>query len=165
MPKFTAIVHACAEDLPGLERTLRSADIASDILLINEEKNPEIKKIGRRFLVRERTGVPGVTAGAYLMDAFHHWILVIRPGEELSEELRKNLDEWRHQKEDESCGYRLLVVEQNGEKAHPLAPELRLVNRHQVNWIGEMPPNMEAPTISGALLRHEEQREEDRLAS
>jgi hypothetical protein len=165
MPKFTVIVHASAEDVPCLERTLQSADIASDILLINGEHDPEIKKIGRRFLARERTGVPGVTAGAYLMDAFHHWILVIRPGEELSEELRKNLDEWRHQKKDDSCGYRLLIVEQNGDKAHPLAPELRLVNRQQVNWIGELPPNMEAPTLPGALLRHEQYQEENRLAS
>jgi hypothetical protein len=166
MPKFTVIVHTCAEDAPFLAQTLQSADVANDILLINEERDPEIKRIGRQFLVRERDGVPGVTAGAYLMDAFHHWILVLRPGEELSEELRRNLDEWRRRKKDESCGYRLLVVEQNGDKTHPLTPELRLVNRQQVNWIGELPPNMEAPTIPGALLRHDRyRREEQKLAS
>jgi hypothetical protein len=165
MPKFTAIVHACSEDVPFLERTLQSLDVASDILLINEERDSEIKAIGRRHLVREKNGVQGVTAGAYLMDAFHPWILVIRPGEELSDELRRNLDEWRRNKKDESNGYRPLVVEQNGSKAHPLAPELRLVNRRQVNWIGEIPPNMEAPTLPGALLRHERGQQEERLAS
>lgn len=165
MPKFTVIVHAGAEDVPCLEQTLQSANAASDILLINEERIPAINRIGRRFRVRERTGVPGVTAGAYLMDAFHPWILVLRPGEELSQELQRTLKQWRRKKTDESCGYRLGVVEQNVDKSHPLAPELRLVNRHQVNWIGELPPNMEAPMLPGALLRHEHHQEEQRFAS
>jgi hypothetical protein len=39
------------------------------------------------------------------------------------------------------------------------------VNRRQVNWIGEIPPNMEAPTLPGALLRHERGQQEARLAS
>ncbi len=164
MPKFTLLVHACSADAPQLEVTLRSADVANDILLINEERNPEIKRIGRKFWVRERDGVAGVTAGAFLMDAFHHWILVVRPGEELSEELCKNLMGWRSRKKDDSQGYRILVAEQNGTKAHPLAPELRLVNRRHINWIGELPPNLDAPSLLGALLRHERDREE-RLAS
>ena len=165
MPKFTAIIHACGDDVPALETTLRSADVASDILLINEEHNPEIKKIGRRFWARERNGVPGVTAGAYLMDAFHHWILVLCPGEELSEELRNNLKEWRGNKKDNSQGYRIMLAEANGERLHPLAPELRLVNRNHINWTGELPPNMEAPLIPGALLRHDRHQREERLAS
>jgi hypothetical protein len=165
MPKFTTIVHACTQDLPCLERSLQSADVASDILLINEERDPQVKAIGRRFHAREKNGVQGVTAGAYLMDAFHPWILVLRPCEELSEELRKSLDEWRRNKKDDSQGYRLLVVEQDGNRSHPLAPELRLVNRRQVNWIGEMPPNMEAPILPGALLRHERRQDQEQLAS
>jgi len=166
MPKFTALVHACQEDAPRLEVTLRSLDVANDILLINEEHDPEIKKIGRRFGARERNGVAGVTAGAYLMDAFHHWILVVRPGEELSEELRHSLDEWRrNNKKDDSYGYKVMIAEQNGAKAHPLAPELRLVNRRQINWIGELPPNMDGPSLAGALLRHDRHQQQERLAS
>jgi hypothetical protein len=124
-----------------------------------------VKRLARRFWARERSGVPGVTAGAYLMDAFHHWILVLRPGEELSEELQKSLKEWKSKKKDDSSGYRLLIAEQNGQKVHPLAPELRLVNRRQINWTGELPPNMEAPLLPGALLRHEREQEQERLAS
>ena len=165
MPKFTAIIHACSEDVLDLETTLRSADVASDILLINEEHDPEVKRIGRRYWARERNGVPGVTAGAYLMDAFHHWILVLRPGEELSEELRKNLKEWRGNKKDDSHGYRVMLAEPNGGNLHPLTPELRLVNRHHINWTGELPPNMDAQLIPGPLLRHEHQEREERLAS
>lgn len=165
MPKFTTIIHACPADVPQLAVTLQSADVSSDILLINQEHSPEVKAVARRFWVRERSGVPGVTAGAYLMDAFHHWILVLRPGEELSEELQKNLKEWRSTKKDDSHGYRLMLAEQNGHKAHPLTPELRLVNRHHINWTGELPPNMDAPLLPGPLLRHERHDEQERLAS
>ena len=57
------------------------------------------------------------------------------------------------------------LAEANGERVHPLAPELRLVNRNHINWTGELPPNMEAPVIPGALLRHDRHQREERLAS
>lgn len=165
MPTFTALVFAKQEDSAHLDRALESLKIANDRLLINADGDPEIKRIGRRHHVRHKNGIPGVTPGAYAMDAFHHWILVLRPDEALSNDLIRSLQEWRKCKKDNAHGYSFAVLQQNGHAWHPRHPELRLVNRHFVNWIGELPHNGNAAILPGPLLRYETEEQEQRLAS
>ncbi len=165
MPKFSALVYARPEDASCLDRTLESLKVANDILLINADRDPEIKRIARHHHARYKNGIPGVTPGAYLMDAFHHWILVIRPLEALSNELIRSLDDWKKRKKDESRAYAFAVQCQSGHRWHMQSPELRLVNRRLVNWIGELPHNGNAPVLPGPLLRYDtETQQEKRIA-
>ena len=165
MPKFTALVFARKEDAPYLERALESLKVANDRLLINADCAGEIKNIARRHHARRKNGIAGVTPGAYLMDAFHHWILILRPFEALSNDLIRSLDEWKRRKKDESRGYALAVLQQNGTRWRAEDPELRLVNRRLINWIGELPDNQSAPVLPGPLLQYETQEREEKLAS
>ncbi|HEX6878780.1 MAG TPA: hypothetical protein VF135_00320 [Terriglobales bacterium] len=164
MPKFTAIIYACAEDAPYLNRALESLKCASDIMLINADNDPEVSSAARKRFVRQRRGIPGVSPGAYTMDAFHDWILVMRPHEALSKDLQRSLDEWRKKKHDESHGYAFGIWQQDGEKWQSLPAEMRLVNRRQVNWMGELPPRMNAPALPGPLLRYEHGQENQKAA-
>lgn len=154
MPKFSAIVYACGDDEHRLEKTLESLKVAQDVLLIDADGIDNIRKLGRRFHARVKRGIPGVTPGAYLMDAYHPWILVVRPAEAVSDELRLSLEQWRHRKRDENPGYRLAVLEKNDGKWIERKPELRLVDRRKINWTGELPPNADGPSIPGPLLRY-----------
>lgn len=44
--------------------------------------------------------------------------------------------------------------EQNGSGWNELAPEVRLINRKLLNWVGELPPAQHCDiTLSGDLLR------------
>lgn len=165
MPKFTALVFAQKGDAPHLDRALESLKVANDLLLINAEGDPEIKQIGRRHHARQKSGIPGVTPGAYGMDGFHHWTLVLRPSEALSRDLIRSLGEWKKRKKDDSRGYAFALLRQNGTRWHAEDPELRLVNRHMINWIGELPDNQSAPILPGPLLQYETEKREERIAS
>jgi hypothetical protein len=165
MPKFTALVFARKEDAQHLDRALESLKVANDRLLINADRDAQIKKIGRQHRTRQKNGIPGVTPGAYLMDGFHHWILVLRPFEALSNDLIRSLEEWKRRKKDESRGYAFAALRQNGARWHAEDPELRLVNRRLVNWIGELPENQSAPILPGPLLQYEAEERERRIAS
>lgn len=156
MPKISAIVYALSSDREHLGKTLDSLQpAADDILLINADASDDIKEIGRRFKARVKNGIPGVTPGAYLMDTYHPWIIVLRPGEALSDELSLSIRNWRRQRHDENTGYRFDVLEQSEGGWSKSSPELRLVNRKQINWTGELPPNAEASTMTGPLLRYD----------
>lgn len=165
MPKFTALIFATKKDAAFLDRALESLKVANDLLLINAEGDPEIKQIGRRRHARQKIGIPGVTPGAYEMDGFHHWILVLRPSEALSNDLIRSLEEWKKRKKDESRGYAFALLRQNGTRWHAEDPELRLVNRRLINWIGELPDNQSAPILPGPLLQYETEEREQRIAS
>jgi len=82
-----------------------------------------------------KTRIPGVSAGAYAMDSFYDWVLVLRPGEWLSSQTVDGLRRWREQKKDTETGYELPVHSAQGSTR-----ALRLVNRQQMNWTGELPP-------------------------
>ena len=164
MPKFSAIVYATSDDEHNLEKTLESLNVAQDVLLINADGVDNIRKLGRRFHARIKQGIPGVTPGAYLMDTYHPWILVLRPAEAVSDELRQSLERWRHRKRDENPGYRLAVLENNDGNWIERNPELRLVNRRKINWTGELPPNADAPSIPGPLLRYADKESVQKVA-
>jgi hypothetical protein len=165
VPKFSAIVYAESADSSLLEPTLRSLQISDDVLLINADNSDEIRELGRHFHARMKTGIPGVTPGAYAMDTYHEWILVLLPGEAISDELRQSLTDWRRQKHNDNCGFRFAVLEHDGGNWRKRPPELRLVNRRKINWTGELPPNTDAPDLRGAILRYERETEERRAAS
>ncbi len=152
MPKFSALVYVSTN--PGvLHRALESLTIADDVLVINAELDPTIRKIALEHGARIKKGIPGVTPGAYLMDAFYPWLLVIRPFESLDADLMRSIEEWSRKKRDDNPGYAFEVLEQHNGGWNARPPELRLVNKKQINWIGDLPPNATAPLLAGHLLR------------
>lgn len=136
VPKFTVFIHASG--IHGLARTLRAARIAADILVVHDG-DAAVQRLCLRYGARDKIQIPGVTPGAYAMDAFHNWLLLLRPGEELGEETLQALAEWRRKPDDDCAGYLIRA----GDGSHP---QLRFVNRAMVNWIGELPP---VPTHAG----------------
>lgn len=164
MPKLSAIIYASSGDERFLERTLRSLEVAHDVLLINADCNDEVRNIGHRFHARIKQGIPGVTPGAYIMDAYYPWILVLRPEEVLDAELIRSLQEWKCQKHDDNPGYRFAVLEQKDDEWIQRKPELRLVDRRKINWTGELPPDADGPKLPGTLLRYDIEGEEQRVA-
>ena len=165
MPKFSALVRATQQDIEFLPRCLESVKIANDVVLIDADRDESVRKIGRQHGGRVLNGIPGVTPGAYLTNAFHNWILVIRPFEELSTDLIRSLEEWKRQKRDDTTGYGFGIIEQSGQSWIPRKPELRLVNRKLINWMGDFPPNTSAPLLPGSILRHRELENQERIAS
>jgi hypothetical protein len=165
MPKFTALVFARKDDAVHLDRALESLKVANDRLLINADRDPQIKQIARHHKTREKNGIQGVTPGAYAMDGFHHWVLLLRPFEALSNDLIRSLAEWKKCKKDESRGYAFALLQQTGTRWRAEDPELRLINRRLINWIGELPRNESVPILPGPLLQYETEEREERIAS
>jgi hypothetical protein len=99
------------------------------------------------------------------MDGFHHWVLVLRPFEALSNDLIRSLAEWKKRKKDESRGYAFALLQQTGTRWRAEDPELRLINRRVINWIGELPHNESVPILPGPLLQYETEEREERIAS
>jgi hypothetical protein len=103
---------------------------------------------------RSKRPFPGVSPGAYAVDAEHEWILCLRPNESLSDTLEATLFEWKEQDPGENvvC-YSVPSREENGSGWRDCPPEVRLINRNRVNWIGEMPPeNQNCARMQGELL-------------
>jgi hypothetical protein len=51
-------------------------------------------------------------------------------------------------------GFNVAIREQNGAGWKSMPPEMRLVNRKQINWTGDLPPeNPQAPALAGHILR------------
>jgi hypothetical protein len=129
VPKFTAFIHT--SNVHGLAQTLRSAGVASETLVVHPSDGA-VERLCMRYGARDTIDVPGVTSGAYAMDAFHDWLLLLLPGEELSDDLLIALAKWRHQRRDESAGYLI----RSGED---FSPQFRLVNRAKIQWVGDQP--------------------------
>jgi hypothetical protein len=144
VPKFTVFIHASG--IEGLDQTLRAARIAPDLLVIHGGASA-VEHLCLRHGARSKVQVPGVTPGAYAMDAFYDWLLLLEPGEDLSEDMRKALIEWMRQPQDDRAGYLLRGVARE-------PSQLRLVNRTMLNWIGEYPPvPTNAGIFPGSILR------------
>ncbi len=100
----------------------------------------DVQHLCMRYRARCKTQIPGVTLGAYAMDAFYNWLLLLLPGEELSTETLSSIGEWRQKRKDECAGY--MIRDLDGH------PRLRFINRAKFNWIGEFPP---VPTDVGVF--------------
>ena len=156
--KITALLHTCNSAL-HLGRALDSLRPCDEVLIVDHGSSDDTVKVAREHGARVVQGVTGVAHGAYAQDAGNDWIFCMRPDESLAEQLEASLFEWR---EDEHAanvmGFNIAIREQNGGGWKFLAPEMRLANRKQVNWTGDMPPqNPNAPSLEGHILRiHEE---------
>lgn len=157
MPKITALLHT-HNDALRLGRALESLRPCDELLVIDDCSDDDTEKIAREHGAIVKKTIPGVTPGAYAMDAEHDWILCISPNESLSENLEAALSEWKEKDPAEGSSCFLMDVREEADSGwKQLEPEVRLVNRKLLNWVGEMPPNQScSKSISGDLLRFRE---------
>jgi hypothetical protein len=156
MPKITGLVHA-ERHSGSLERTLNSLRICDEtIVVVDASDDDELEKTARSSGAVVRKAITGVTPGAYAMDSSNDWILVLQPNEELDEILSQSLKDWQ-QADHEDSGFAFQVCEITGEKRCNHLAEMRLVNKHKINWVGDLPPNNTmAPKLPGDILRYPE---------
>jgi glycosyltransferase involved in cell wall biosynthesis len=154
MPKITALIHVL-NDEPHLGRALDSLRPCDEVVVVNHGASDDTVKAARDHGARVVKGVQGVARGVYVQDARNDWILCLLPLEAVAEELEASLLEWKGADPTQGqIGYNMRIREQNGAGWRLLSPELRLVNRKQINWIGELPPEApDAPLLEGHILR------------
>jgi glycosyltransferase involved in cell wall biosynthesis len=154
MPKITALLHVC-DDERRLGRALDSLRPCDEVIVVDHGSHDESIKVAREHGARIIKAVQGVSKGAYAQDAHHDWILCLLPSESLAEDLEASLLEWKHSDPaKDGLGYNMQVREQNGMGWKTLTPEMRLVNRKQLNWLEDLPPETPgAPLMAGNILR------------
>lgn len=154
MPKITALLHT-HNDGQRLGRALESLRACDEVLIIDDCSDDETNKIARQHGATLKTSISGVARGAYVMDARYDWVLVVGPNEALNEGLEAALFEWKEKDPDAQTACVMVSIREENENGwQPREPEVRLVNRKLINWIGEMPPNqMCDTTLAGELLR------------
>jgi glycosyltransferase involved in cell wall biosynthesis len=152
--KITALIHACDNER-SLGRALDSLRPCDEVIVVDHGSKDETVKVAREHGARVISGVPGVDRGAYAQDAHNLWILCLLPQEALGEELEVSLREWMEQEHaDGQLGFNVAIREQNGAGWKSLTPEMRLANRKQINWTGNLPPaNPNAPELTGDIVR------------
>jgi glycosyltransferase involved in cell wall biosynthesis len=153
MPKFTALLRT-HNDALHLGRALQSLRPCDEVLVIDSGSEDDTAKVAREYGAKLKNAIPGVSPGAYVMDAEHEWIFCVRPNESLSDDLEAALLEWKQQDPAESVAcYSVPIREENGTGWQHRPPEVRLINRSRINWIGEMPASQDdCSMISGDLL-------------
>ena len=154
MTKISALLHT-RNDAFRLGRTLESLRPCDEVVVIDDGSEDDSAKVARLYGATLKLAIPGVTFGAYAVDASYDWVLCLRPNEALSGELEASLLEWKNGTPDDGVPcYKLSVREQNGNGWQECLPEVRLVNRRLMNWVGELPANQKCEmTLSGDLLR------------
>jgi glycosyltransferase involved in cell wall biosynthesis len=154
MQKISAIIHA-SNDAARLGRAIESLRPCDEVLVIDHDSHDDSVKVAREHGAKVKPYIPGVEPGAYVVDANHDWIFCLRPNEAISDALEASLIEWKHNSAADGIGgYRVGVRAENGQGWKQLAPEMRLVNRRQMNWPDELPPtNDDAPQLAGELMR------------
>jgi glycosyltransferase involved in cell wall biosynthesis len=152
--KITALIHA-QDNERSLGRALDSLRPCDEVIVVDHGSKDETIKVAREHGAKVINGVPGVDRGAYAQDARNQWILCLLPQEALADELEASLFEWTEaEHEDTALGYNVAIREQNGAGWKSLPPEMRLANRKQINWTGDLPPaNPNAPKLAGDILR------------
>jgi glycosyltransferase involved in cell wall biosynthesis len=157
MPKISALLHT-RNNAPQLERALGSLRACDEVLVIDEESEDDTEKIAREHGANVKKAIPGVSPGAYAMDAIHEWILCLRPNESLSESLEAALLGWKEREiEPNASCFGISIRRENGAGWEKLPPEVRLVNRKFMNWVGEMPPEQVCHAVlNGELLSFHE---------
>ena len=157
MPKFTALLHT-HNDALRLGRALDSLRCCDEVLVIDSDSDDDTEKIAREHGVKFKKAIAGVTPGAYVMDAEHEWILCLRPSESLSDDLEAALFEWKEKEVDENTAcFSVPIRKENGSGWKKQDPEVRLVNRKLINWVGDMPPDQACGNIlTGDLLTFEQ---------
>ena len=159
MPKISAIVHTCDSER-SLGRALDSLRPCDEVMVVDHGSRDDSVKVAREHGARVVKAVPGVNHGVYVQDAHHDWIFCLQACEAMAEELEASLQEWKQSEPaEDQLGYNVQVREQNGAGWKTLAPQFRLVNRKQINWIEELPPDTpNAPSLPGHILRIPEKK-------
>jgi glycosyltransferase involved in cell wall biosynthesis len=154
MPKITALVHTCNDGL-YLGRALDSLRPCDEVVVVDHGSNDESLKIAREHGARTIKAVPGVARGAYAQNSTNDWIFCLLPVECVAEALEASLLEWKTTNPaQEAMGYNVRIREQEGTAWKFLSAEMRLVNRRQIRWTGDLPPQVpNAPALDGHILR------------
>jgi glycosyltransferase involved in cell wall biosynthesis len=152
--RITALIHTCDNER-SLGRALDSLRQCDEVIVVDHGSKDRTVKVAQEHGARVINGVPGVDHGAYAQDARNLWILCLLPQEALGEELEASLCEWREEEHaDGQLGFNVTIREQNGAGWKSLDPEMRLANRKQINWTGDLPPvNPNVPKLAGDILR------------
>lgn len=153
MPKITALLHT-HNDALRLGRALDSLRPCDEVLIIDADSEDDTERIAREHGANFKKAIPGVTPGAYAVDALNDWILCLRANESLSDDLEAALLEWKEKDPDAAIAcYGMPIRQENNIGWHQHPPEVRLVNRARINWVGEMPPEDACGAVlSGDLL-------------
>jgi glycosyltransferase involved in cell wall biosynthesis len=153
MPKISALLRT-HNDALRLGRALDSLRACDEVLVIDEYSEDDTERVAREHGATFKTAIPGVTGGAYAMDAENEWILCLRTNEALSDDLEAALFEWKQQEhEDGQPCYSVPIRENDGSGWAKRPAEVRLINRKRMNWVGDMPPDQPCGAmLSGELL-------------
>jgi glycosyltransferase involved in cell wall biosynthesis len=151
---ISALIHAC-DNARSLGRALDSLRPCDEVIVVDHGSKDDTVEIAREHGAKVIKAVPGVNRGVYAQDARNEWILCLLPQEAVAEELEASLFEWSEADQNaDQMGFKMAVREQNGAGWKSLDAEMRLANRKQVNWIGELPPTIpELPVLAGHILR------------
>lgn len=156
MPKITALLH-CHGDRQQLARALETLRPCDEVLVIKYNGNGDAEKTAREAGATVKAAVPGVSPGAYLVDAANDWILCLEETETLSDELEASLLEWKQQEHESSKSFAINLRRQQDGQWRSGGRHTRLVNRTCVNWLGELPYDDEnSELLEGDLLQIEQ---------
>ena len=152
--KITALIHTC-NSARSLGRALDSLRPCDEVIVVDHGSKDETVKVAQEHGAKVVKAVPGVDRGAYAQDTRNPWILCLLPEEALAEDLEASLFEWREAEHDgNQMGFNMAIREQNGAGWKPLEMEMRLANRKQINWTGDLPPaNPKVPALAGHIVR------------
>ena len=153
MPKITAVIHA-RNDAPRLGRLLETLRPCDQVLIIDDSTDDSVEKLAHEYGADVRRCIPGVSPGAYAMDAVHEWIFCVLPNESLSEGLEASLFSWKDGDPKREDTFSVVVREEKDGQWSETPSEVRLINRCCINWTGKLPPNLDgAFVLPGHLLR------------
>lgn len=152
MPRITALLHT-TNDARRIGRALESLRCCDEFLVIDHASSDATRKIAREYGARvETASPPGDNSGAHL--AAHDWLLCLLPAEALSESLEASLLEWKGDEPGGATAYAFALRQETVNGWQHCGPEVRLVDRRQVDWTGALPPQrQDALTLCGDLLR------------
>lgn len=152
--KISALIHTC-DNARSLGRALDSLRPCDEVIVVDHGSRDETVKVAKEHGAKVINAVPGVSNGAYAQNTRNPWVLCLLPHEAIAEDLEASLLEWSEAEQDpDQMGFNMAIREQNGAGWKPVDAEMRLANRKQINWTGDLPPaNPKVPALPGHILR------------
>jgi glycosyltransferase involved in cell wall biosynthesis len=145
--KISALIHTC-DNARSLGRALDSLRSCDECIVVDHGSRDETVNVAKEHGAKVINAVPGVSNGAYAQNARNQWVLCLLPHEAIAEDLETSLLEWSDSEQDPNqMGFNMAIREQNGAGWKPRDAEMRLANREQINWTGDLPP------LPGHILR------------